>query len=95
MLTKDEVQHIAGLARIELSNEEVAKYQEELGAILDYFALLQEADVTGKKPMTHSVVLENVSRKDIAKAKREGSAKQLIDMAPVSQNGYLKVKSIL
>ena len=95
MISKEEVQHIAKLARIQLSETELEKFQKDLGSILDYFNLLNELDVSGVKPMTHSVVLENVKRGDMAKEKEKQSAEKLIQMAPGNKDGFLKVKSIL
>jgi len=95
MLTKEEVKHVAALARIKLTDSEVAKFQEDLAAILEYFDVLQDADVAGKEPMIHSVALKNITRDDKAKEKRQGSAELLVQMAPENQDGYVKVKSIL
>jgi len=95
MLEKEVVEHIAKLARISLSEKEITKFQKELGNVLDYFQILEEIDVSGIEPMIYSVVLENVQRKDIAKKKTPHDGRHLIDMAPETKNGYLKVKSIL
>ncbi len=54
-LTKKEVQHIAFLARLELSEEEIERYREQLSAILDHVAALQELD-TEHIPPTSSVL---------------------------------------
>lgn len=93
MITKEEVQHIAKLARIQLSPEEVEKFQKELGEVLDYFEILREVDVSSVQPMTHSVPLQNVKRKDEAQPDSKG--RKLLDAAPEHEAGYLKVKSIL
>lgn len=54
-LTLEEVEHIAELARLELSPEEEARFREQLSAILDYFSQLQTVD-TGDIPPTASVL---------------------------------------
>ena len=54
-LTQAEVEHIAKLARLELSQEELARYREQLSAILDYAARLRELD-TSQIPPTTSVL---------------------------------------
>ncbi len=56
-LTIAEVEHIAALARLELSAEEKARFREQLSAILDYFAQLQELD-TGDIPPFLGVMAE-------------------------------------
>lgn len=93
MITREQVQHIAKLARIQLKEEEIQKFQTDLAAVLDYFNVLNEVDVQGVEPMTHSVVLKNVKRKD--EPRRSKVEVELIEMAPASQDGFLKVKSIL
>jgi aspartyl-tRNA(Asn)/glutamyl-tRNA(Gln) amidotransferase subunit C len=95
MLSQEEVQHIASLARIQLSDEEIAKFQKELGDVLDYFDILKDVDTADARPMTHSVELQNVKRDDEARNKKKNDGRHLIDMAPDTSNGYIKVKSIL
>ena len=95
MISHEEVIHIAKLARIKLTEEEISKFQADLASVLDYFGVLQEIDVSDVRSMTHSVVLENVKRKDAAKEKRGREANRLLEMAPNADHGYLKVKSIL
>jgi aspartyl-tRNA(Asn)/glutamyl-tRNA(Gln) amidotransferase subunit C len=56
-LTIEEVEHIAELARLELSEEEKSRYREQLSAILDYAARLQTVD-TGQIPPTSTVLAE-------------------------------------
>ena len=95
MLSYTEVQHIAKLARIELSEKEIKKFQKDLGEVLHYFEILKEVDAQDVQPMTHSVLLENIKREDTARPKTKNDGQHLIDMAPSRKNGYLKVKSIL
>jgi len=94
MLSKEETEHIAKLARLGLSGEEIAKYQKDLSAILGYIDKLKEADVEGVKPFTHSIDVSNVLRPD---AKTERTAEELDKLKsqmPETKDGYLKVKSI-
>lgn len=49
-LTQAQVEHIAALARLELTPEEKASFHQQLSAILDYFAQLQEVDTSGISP---------------------------------------------
>jgi len=83
MISKEEVKHIAKLARLGLTEEEIEKFQKELSAILDYIEKLKEVDIEGVEPMSHSIKLENVTRQDAA----HPFTKRLID-------GHLKVKSV-
>ena len=95
MLQVSEVQSIVKLARIDLSDNEILKFQKELASVLEYFEILREVDVSAVEPMTHSVSLQNVSRKDVVKGQKPDMAKLLLDMAPETKDGYVKVKSIL
>ena len=94
MITKKEVEHIAKLARLGLTPNEVKKFQKELSKILDYIEKLKEVDVSKVKPTSHSIKVENVMRGDESlRSKVRGS--RLLELAPETKNGYLKVKSIL
>ena len=94
MLNKEEVQHIAKLARLGLTPAEVKKFQKELSSILDYIEKLKEIDIGGIEPTSHSVKVENIIRNDKAEEKSSEIRKKLIEMAPDKKDGYLKVKSI-
>ncbi|MGD8397776.1 MAG: Asp-tRNA(Asn)/Glu-tRNA(Gln) amidotransferase subunit GatC, partial [Anaerolineae bacterium] len=61
-ISVEQVEHIAQLARLELSDEEKAGYAEQLSAILDYFEKLGEVDTRRVLPMSHPLDLENVLR---------------------------------
>jgi aspartyl-tRNA(Asn)/glutamyl-tRNA(Gln) amidotransferase subunit C len=60
-----DINHVAHLARLELSDEEKAKLSAQLAGILSYVAKLSEVDVTGVEPTAHAVPLSNVLRKDV------------------------------
>lgn len=96
MISKEEVQHIAQLARIRVDGKDIEKLQQDLSGILEYFGVLQEVvDVSGMEPMTHSITLENVSREDAARPGSPALIQKLIDMFPAAREGFLKVKEIL
>jgi len=99
MLSSKEVQHIAKLARIGLSDLEILRFQKDLGSILEYFDILRDLDASSVTPVTHASPLQNVTRQDLVKAqpslKLRRASKRLLEMAPATKNGYLKVKSIL
>ena len=64
-LTRKEVEHIADLARLELSEVEKRKYQEQLSAILDYAARLQQLDTSGIPPTSSVLPQQSSLREDI------------------------------
>ena len=68
MLARDEVVELARLARIDLSDEIIERLRGELGAVLEYVAMLGEVDVTGVEPMTHAVAMTLRLREDVAEA---------------------------
>ena len=59
-----DVSYVAHLARLRLSDEEIKRYQEQLGKVIDYVNLLEEVDVEGVAPMSHPVPVNNVFRED-------------------------------
>lgn len=93
MLSKKEVQHIAKLARLGLTEKETKKFQKELSSILDYIEKLKEVDVSKAEPTSHTIKIEDVMREDESlKFKVESS--KLLELAPETKDCYLKVKSI-
>jgi len=96
MISKDEVKHIASLARIGISDEEVKKFQKDLGAILDYVKELEGVDTKDIEPANHVTGAENVMREDEAPREASQDKKQkLIEAAPHKKDGYVKTKAIL
>jgi aspartyl-tRNA(Asn)/glutamyl-tRNA(Gln) amidotransferase subunit C len=64
MLSRDQVLHVARLARLELSEEEVERMAAELAKVLDYVELIGTLDLDGVEPTSHVVAVENVLRED-------------------------------
>ena len=94
MISKEEVEHIAKLARLELTEKEVGKMQKDLTAILDYFNLLKnvpEIKVVGAKLDKSSEWM----RGDQEKPRVPGVAEKLVTAAPDKKDDYIKVKTIL
>lgn len=94
MISKEEVKHIAKLARLGLSDKEIIKTQKELSSILDYMEKLKEVDVSNIEPTSHSIEVENVMRIDKAKVTKPEDRKKILEEAPSTKDGYLKVRSI-
>ncbi|MDP3990808.1 MAG: Asp-tRNA(Asn)/Glu-tRNA(Gln) amidotransferase subunit GatC [Candidatus Nealsonbacteria bacterium] len=91
MLSKKEVQHIAKLARLSLKTKDEAKFQKELSSILDYIEQLKKVDISNIEPTSHPFSIKNVVRPDEAESKRYN----LLESAPKTKDGYIKVKQIL
>ena len=64
MIDRDQVLHVAKLARLKLTDEEVERMSGELSTILDHIETIGELDLDGVAPTSHVVELENVLRED-------------------------------
>jgi aspartyl-tRNA(Asn)/glutamyl-tRNA(Gln) amidotransferase subunit C len=64
MINKKEVEHVARLARLTYSPEEIELFTHQLNAILDYFEQLKDLDTTGIEPTSHAIPLNNVFKGD-------------------------------
>ncbi|GAG54295.1 unnamed protein product [marine sediment metagenome] len=92
-ITKQKVEKIAALARIELKPKEVDKFSNQLTDILDYVNQLNKVDTKDVELTAQVTKLINVMRAD--KVKSCKNPDKLIKAAPESQDGQVKVKSIL
>lgn len=93
MLSRDEVKHIAALARVGLEEEEIEKFQKDLSSILDFIEQLKEVDVEGVAPAAHITGLTNRLREDkVENFENKDGIKKLF---PEEREGYDKVKSVL
>lgn len=92
MISADEVKHVAKLARLELTDEEVEKYSKQLGDILKYVEQMNEVDTTGIEPMPHAIPLYNVMREDVVKY--EETKEELMKNAPYEEDGFFRVPKI-
>jgi len=95
MITKEQVRHIAKLARIELSEKELKKFQRELSSILDYFDILKKIDTEKVEPTFHIEKKIKVMREDIADSEDSKVVDKIIEAAPDKKEKYFKVKAIL
>lgn len=92
MITKDDVRHVAKLARLELTEEETEKYSKQLGDILKYVEQMNEVDTTGIEPMPHAIPVTNVMREDVVKY--EQTKEELMRNAPLEEDGFFRVPKI-
>ncbi|HEX9030081.1 MAG TPA: Asp-tRNA(Asn)/Glu-tRNA(Gln) amidotransferase subunit GatC [Anaerolineales bacterium] len=92
-LTLEEVEHIAGLARLKLTDEEKARYREQLSAILDYAARLQSLDTGGIPPTSSVLPARTVLRADepLPCLSRE----ELLSNAPETTDNQFRVPPVL
>ena len=64
MISREDVEHVARLARLQLNDDELERMREQLNTILGYIDKLRELDVTNVEPTSHAVPLVNVMRED-------------------------------
>lgn len=92
-LTKEEVKHVANLARLAISEEEAEKFAEQLGKITDFAEQLNELDTTNVEPTTHVLPLVNVMREDVA---TKGLDREVMMLNVKEQeDGQVKVPAIM
>lgn len=91
-LTQSEVEHVARLARLALTPDELERMREQLSAILDYIAMLQEVDVTDVPPTAQVSGLASVMRSDGVQPSL--THEQVLVNAPEQREGMFRVKAV-
>lgn len=91
-ITAEEVEHIANLARLELSQEEKERYRDQLSAILDYFRKLQKADTRDIPPTSSVLIGSSNLRLDEPRPGLETD--RLLANAPQKEQGQFKVPPV-
>ena len=91
MLSRDQVLHVARLARLELTEDEVERYAGELSKVLDYIEKISELDLEGVEPTSHVVHVENILRAD--EPRPSLPAEVALESAPEADLGGFRVPS--
>ncbi|MFZ3131630.1 MAG: Asp-tRNA(Asn)/Glu-tRNA(Gln) amidotransferase subunit GatC [Desulfosporosinus sp.] len=91
-ISREDVEYVAALARLKLTEPEIQEYTEQLNSILDYAAMLGRLDTDDVAPTAHAVPLHNVMREDLvgASLKHEKALKN----APDGEEGFFRVPRI-
>ena len=92
-LSLEQVEHIAQLARLTLSDEEKALYQEQLSAILEYFEKLEGLDTETISPTATVLPLRSVMRED--EPKPSMPREDILANAPAAEGGCFEVPAVL
>lgn len=92
IINREKIDHLARLARIDISEEEKGKYAEQISAILDYFKELNELDTSDVEPLAHVFDLKNITRPDVIK--QNFSSDQALAEAPVLEKKQFKVAGV-
>jgi aspartyl-tRNA(Asn)/glutamyl-tRNA(Gln) amidotransferase subunit C len=88
-ITRDEVLHVARLARLELTEEEVGRFTEQLSAILEAVAKVSELDLSDVEPTAHPLDLVNVWAED--EPRPSIALEEALANAPEREGGFFKV----
>ena len=91
MIEREQVLHVAKLARLRLSDEEIERMASELSGILDHIEKIEELDLDGVEPTSHVVALENVLRAD--EPRPSWPREQVLEPAPDPAEGAFRVPS--
>jgi len=92
-LTPEEVRHIARLARVGLSQDDVTRFQDQLSQILDYFQRLQEVDTENVPPTAHTLAMHNVMRDD--EPHPSFDREDILANAPKREEDFFRVSAVL
>jgi aspartyl-tRNA(Asn)/glutamyl-tRNA(Gln) amidotransferase subunit C len=92
-VTNEDVKYVAGLARLQLSDEEVIKLKGDMNQILEYMETLNELDTTNVEPLEHVAELNTSFREDVAKdpIPHEDALKN----APDADSDYFRVPRVI
>jgi aspartyl-tRNA(Asn)/glutamyl-tRNA(Gln) amidotransferase subunit C len=93
MLSHEEVLHIARLARLGVTDEDVGKFRVQLSNILENFEALKQLDTTQTPPTAQSIPLENVMRDDIIEPSYPSD--EILANAPYREDNSFRVKAVL
>lgn len=92
-ITRKDVEHIAGLARLALTEEEIELYTDQLQKILQYVEKLSKVDTEGVEPTTYTVPPRSVKRKDVVTPSL--TVEEALKNAPSIEKGCFKVPRII
>ena len=93
MNKKIDVQYVARLARIKLSDSEISKFSTQLSDILSYIEKLNTKDTSNTEPVTHVLPIKNVYRPDKAKGSLE--VNDVLANAPDTSDNFFRVPKII
>jgi aspartyl-tRNA(Asn)/glutamyl-tRNA(Gln) amidotransferase subunit C len=92
-LSREEVLHIAALAKVGVTEADVEKFREQLSNILEHFEALQQLNTEGVSPTAQSIALQNVIKCD--EVRPSLSPEEVLANAPHREGDFFKVKIVL
>ena len=94
-ITSDDVRKVAKLCRLEIPEDDIEKYSNQLEGILEYIAQLEKIDTTNVPPTTRAVEVVNVFREDNVVSSSSDVRDKILDQAPQREGEFFKVPKIL
>ena len=92
-ITRADVAHVARLARLDVTDDELDRFTEQLGAVLEHAADVEALDTAGVEPTAHPLPLENVLRDDVVRPSLDRD--EVLGQAPAAEEGRFRVPRIL
>ena len=92
-ITKEEILHVAKLARLNLSEEETEKLQSDMESIIEFANTLNELDTEGVVPTAHARPMSNAFREDVIKESYD--REEMLKNAPESEDGGFAVPKVV
>ena len=93
MISKNDVEYVAALARIHLQQDEASRLTRELEQILEYINKLNTLDVSNVEPTSHVLALKNVHRED--KVRPSLTQQEALKISVQQQDGFFKVPKVI
>lgn len=92
-VTKEDMENVAVLSRLSISEAETEEYMQQLSTFLDYVENLKAVDTENVKPTTYALPIQNVFREDVVRFSLSRTA--ALANAPLQEDGYFKVPRVL
>lgn len=92
-ISKEEILHVAHLARLELDDAAIDKFADQIGTVLEYVDQLKSVDTEGVKPTSHAISLTNAFREDEPREHLE--TEKVLANAPQSEEGSFIVPKVV
>jgi aspartyl-tRNA(Asn)/glutamyl-tRNA(Gln) amidotransferase subunit C len=92
-ISRDDVAHVARLARLDLTDDELEQFTRQLGSILDHAADVEALDTEGVLPTAHPLPLQNVLRDDEPRPSLDRD--EVLAQAPAAEDGRFRVPPVL
>lgn len=92
-ISREEVIHVAELARLDMDAAAIDTFAVQIGKILEYVATLERVDTRGVEPTTHAMFMNNAFREDVRQGHLEKEA--VLSNAPAKENGNFVVPKVI